>query len=116
MSTKKQKSTTILTSQEQYQSCPRANLLRRLGAYIYNLLAVIALLMLATVIALVVVVIAEALSIIDTSAYPDVAGYLSNSLIFASYLAAVIIIFFAYFWSTARPNAWYESLAFTSAK
>lgn len=110
MSNRKQKNSNHPTLQEQYQSCPRAHFFQRLGAYIYDILAIAALLMLATVVALIIAVIAEKLSIIDTSAYQDLGDYLSKSLLFASYLAAVIIGFYGYFWTnggqTIGMKAW----------
>ncbi len=89
------------TLQEQYQSCPRANFLKRLGAYIYDLFAITALLMLATIFAVLVVIISNKMGIINLDAYKDIADYLANNLIFAGYLAAVIIAFYGYFWSKA---------------
>lgn len=89
------------SKEELYQSCPRAGLFRRLGAYLYDLFAVVSLLILATLLAILVVIIGNYFNIINISAYKDVADYLANNLLFAAYLAAVIIAFYGYFWSKA---------------
>jgi uncharacterized RDD family membrane protein YckC len=89
------------SKEELYQNCPRAGLFRRLGAYLYDLFAVAALLMLATVFAILVVMIGNHTGLINLSAYKDVADYLANNLLFAAYLAVVIIAFYGYFWSKA---------------
>ena len=57
--------------------------------------------MLATVLALLTVVIASKAGAIDLSVYKDTADYLGQSLVFLIYLSVVIIVFFAYFWSQA---------------
>jgi len=90
-----------LSLAEQYQSCERASFFKRLGAYIYDLFALGAVLMLATVLALLTVVIASKAGAIDLSVYKDTADYLGQSLVFLIYLSVVIIVFFAYFWSQA---------------
>lgn len=90
-----------LSLAEQYQHCERASFFRRLGAYIYDLFALLAVLMLAAVAALIVVIISSAMGFIDLTVYTDEADYLSNSPIFLTYLCAVIITFYAYFWTKA---------------
>ncbi|WP_298941469.1 RDD family protein [uncultured Psychromonas sp.] len=90
-----------LSLAEQYQSCERASFFKRLGAYIYDLFALGAVLMLATVLALLAVVIASKVGAIDLSVYKDTADYLGQSLVFLIYLSVVIIGFFTYFWSQA---------------
>ncbi len=87
--------------QQQYQSCPRANFFKRLGAYIYDLFAVSAVLMLAAIFAIIVVIIANNTGLINLDAYQDVADFLSSSQIFALYLATVVIGFYGYFWTKA---------------
>ncbi|MCK5818367.1 MAG: RDD family protein [Psychromonas sp.] len=87
--------------QEQYQDCPRAYFFRRLCAYVYDAMVLIALLMLATVIALGAVVIAQKKGVLDLSAYRDTADYLSKNSIFIIYLAFIIAGFFSYFWTKA---------------
>ena len=59
MAKRNQKKTPKLTLQEQYQGCPRANLFKRLGAYIYDLFALVAVLMLSGIVAILVVIIAS---------------------------------------------------------
>ena len=90
-----------LSLAEQYQRCERASFLRRLGAYIYDLFALAAVLMLAAVLALLVVTIGSATGFIDLTVYTDQADYLSQSPIFLTYLCAVIITFYTYFWTKA---------------
>lgn len=93
--------TTQLNIEEQYQTCERASFFRRLGAYIYDLFAIGAVLMFATVLALIVVVIADKIGSIDLTLYKDSADFLGHSLLFLIYLSVVIIGFYAYFWSRA---------------
>ncbi|MFT6928125.1 MAG: putative RDD family membrane protein YckC [Psychromonas sp.] len=96
--------------QQQYQSCPRANFLKRLGAYIYDLFAVSAVLMLAGIVAIIVVIIASSTGLINLDAYQDVADFLATSQIFALYLAFIVIGFYSYFWTrggqTIGMKAW----------
>ena len=110
MSKQKQKKVHKQTLQEQYQSCPRAHFFKRIGAYIYDLFAVAALLMLAAILAILVVIVGNKTGLINLSAYQDIADYLAHSLIFVAYLAAVVIAFYAYFWTnggqTIGMKAW----------
>lgn len=86
---------------EQYQACERASFFKRLGAYIYDLFALGAMLMLATILALLLVTILNRIAVIDLSLYKDSADYLGQSPAFLIYLCAVIIGFYTYFWSKA---------------
>lgn len=110
MSKQKQKKVNKQTLQEQYQSCPRAHFFKRMGAYIYDLFAITALLMLAAIFAILMVIIGNKIGLIDLTGYKDIADYLAHSLLFAGYLAAVIIAFYGYFWSnggqTIGMKAW----------
>ncbi|MEI6897257.1 MAG: RDD family protein [Psychromonas sp.] len=110
MAKRNQKKVSKTTLQEQYQTCPRANLFKRLGAYLYDLFAVAALLMFAVIVAILVAIISNNLGLIDLSAYRDIADYLSQSSLFAAYLGLVIIAFYAYFWAkggqTIGMKAW----------
>lgn len=90
-----------LSLAEQYQACERASFFKRLGAYIYDLFALGAVLMLATVLALIAVAIANNVGYIDLTLYKDTADYLAQSLAFLIYLSLVIIGFYTYFWSKA---------------
>jgi uncharacterized RDD family membrane protein YckC len=99
-----------LALQERYQSCPRAGLFKRLGAYLYDLFALVAVLMLSVIVAILVVVISGKIGLINLDAYKDTADYLSQSSIFAAYLAFITIAFYAYFWTrggqTIGMKAW----------
>ena len=86
---------------EQYQACERASFFKRLGAYLYDLFALGAVLMLAAILALLIATLANTLSLIDLSLYQDAADYLSHSPVYFIYLCVVIIGFYAYFWTQA---------------
>ena len=101
MAKKNNKVTPQLSLKEQYQACERASFFKRLGAYIYDLFILGALLMLATVLALVVVVITNKIGIIDLSLYKDEGDFLGQSPVFFAYLCVVIIGFYVYFWTKA---------------
>ena len=105
-----QKQVSQQTLQEQYQTCPRANLFKRLGAYIYDLFALAAVLMFAVIFALLVVFLFNKAGLIALSSYQDPASYLSQSGLFSAYLAIVIIGFYTYFWTkggqTIGMKAW----------
>ena len=89
------------TIEEKYQSCPKAHFLRRLGAYLYDLFAILAVLMLAGIFAILVVIIGQNMGLINLDAYRDIADFLASSQLFAFYLAIVVIGFYAYFWTKA---------------
>lgn len=99
MAKRKQKRVNKQSREELYQSCPRANFIIRMGAYIIDLIAVSVLLMLATVFAVLIVMIGNKAGIINISAYKDITDYLAHNLVFAGYLAIVTIAFYGYFWS-----------------
>ena len=96
--------------QAQYQTCPRASLFKRLGAYLYDLFALAALLMFAVIFALLVVILFDKMGLLALSSYQDPASYLSQSGFFSAYLALVMIGFYVYFWSkggqTIGMKAW----------
>jgi uncharacterized RDD family membrane protein YckC len=110
MAKRNQKKTPKLTLQEQYQGCPRANLFKRLGAYIYDLFALVAVLMLSGIVAILVVIIANNTGLINLSAYKDIADYLGKSDVFVAYLGFITVGFYAYFWikggQTIGMKAW----------
>jgi len=85
----------------QYQACERASFFRRLGAYLYDLFALGAVLMLAAILALFVVSIANKFAIIDLSLYQDSADYLSHNPLYFIYLCMVMLGFYTYFWTQA---------------
>lgn len=86
---------------EQYQACERASFFKRLGAYLYDLFALGAILMLAAIVALLVVTIANKVGLIDLSLYKDNAQYLSDNSFYLAYLSFIIVGFYAYFWTKA---------------
>lgn len=94
----------------QYQQSPKAGFLRRMGAYFYDVFMVAALLMLATVLAIIIVAVSNQLGLVNLSTHTDIADYLANSAVFAAYLALVIITFYGYFWchggQTLGMKAW----------
>lgn len=104
------KTTDQANLQSLYQGCPRANFFKRLGAYIYDLFAIFALLMLATAVAVIVVTSGDKIGLIDLSLYQDVGDYLAHSTLFITFLAIVLIAFYGYFWSkggqTIGMKAW----------
>lgn len=110
MAKRNQKKISKLTLQEQYQTCPRANLFKRLGAYIYDLFALAAVLMFSVIFAILAVIIFNNMGLIDLSASQDIADYLSRSTAFAAYLGLVIMAFYSYFWTkggqTIGMKAW----------
>ncbi|GLS89527.1 RDD family protein [Psychromonas marina] len=110
MAKRNQKKVSKKTLQEQYQTCPRANLFKRLGAYIYDLFALAAVLMFSVIFAILVVIIINNMGLINLDAYQDIADYLSRSGVFAAYLTLVIVGFYGYFWSkggqTIGMKAW----------
>ncbi len=76
-------------------NCPRAHLIRRLGAYLIDLITVSVLLLLATVIAVLIVITGDISGLINLSAYQSIAEYLAQSLVFAAYLAMLTVAFTA---------------------
>lgn len=110
MAKNKHKKVTTETLQDRYQTCPRANFFRRLGAYIYDLFAIAAVLMVAGIIAILMVLLGNKMGLMSLEGYQDVAAYLSESTIFALYLALVMVGFYGYFWvkagQTLGMKAW----------
>lgn len=106
----KQAQTAAARLAEQYQACERASFFKRVGALVYDLFILGALLMLATLVALFVVVIGQKIGLLDLSSYKDQGDFLGQSPAFLIYLCAVIIGFYAYFWvkagQTIGMKAW----------
>ena len=98
---RKQKRVNKQSREELYQNCPRADFIKRMGAYFIDLIVVSVLLLLATVFAVLVVMIGNKAGLIDLSAFKDISDYLAHNLVFAGYLAIVTIAFYGYFWSKA---------------
>ncbi|MGF1835756.1 RDD family protein [Photobacterium sanguinicancri] len=82
-----------------------ATLLRRLGAWFYDVLIVAAVLMLAGGIAMALIAGLLQLGILDISGYEDASAYLGKhpvaGMLYSGYLAAVVIAFYAFFWCKA---------------
>ena len=89
-------------------------LFRRLAAWFYDALIVAAILMLAGGIAMAGVALLLHFNILDLAHYEDVSAYLTHhpqaNLLYSSYLGAVIIGFYTYFWThggqTLGMRAW----------
>lgn len=107
---RKTKKTHLIDIKTQYQACERASFFKRFGAYLYDLFALGAVLMLATIFALLVVVIGNKMGAIDLTLYQDEGDYLGHSRIFLLYLCMVIVSFYGYFWTlggqTIGMKAW----------
>lgn len=99
MAKSKQKNVSKKSKEELYQSCPHANFIKRMGAYLLDLIVVSILLMLATVFAFLIVMAGNKTGLIDLSAYQDITDYLAHNLLFSGYLAVVTVAFYGYFWS-----------------
>ena len=99
MTKRKQKIANKQSKEELYQSCPRANFIKRMGAYILDLIAVSILLMLATVFAIFIIMVGNKAGLINLTAYTNIPDYLAHNLVFAGYLAIVSVAFYGYFWS-----------------
>jgi uncharacterized RDD family membrane protein YckC len=85
-----------------YQSAPRAPLWRRLAAMMYDVMALIALMMLAMGLALMVVKGLQIAGVLATEGYIDTADYVQKHAIwFQLYLIVGIFSFYVYFWSKA---------------
>ena len=104
------KKTDKASPQDLYQGSPRANFFKRLGAYVYDLFAIFALLMLATATAVIIVASSVKMGLMDLANYQDVGDYLAHNTLFAAFLAIVAIAFYGYFWSkggqTIGMKAW----------
>ena len=81
------------------------SLFRRLGAWLYDSLIIIAVLMLAGGVSVALTAGLSSLGIINTSGYLDISDYMSRhpsaSILYSSYLVTVAISFFTYFWCQA---------------
>ncbi|MCD9522941.1 RDD family protein [Photobacterium carnosum] len=81
------------------------NLFRRLGAWFYDMLIVVAILMVAGALAMAIVAALLHVGVLTLGNYQDASNYLiSNptaSTLYSAYLAIVIIGFYSYFWTQA---------------
>ncbi len=92
------------------QPHPRAGFLRRFGAWVYDFLIVVAILLLATLIALAVQAGAIELGMLNLAEGLDPSENLRTSLFFQAYLVFCLFGFFIWFWrrggQTAGMKTW----------
>ncbi|AEY00652.1 RDD domain-containing protein [Oceanimonas sp. GK1] len=84
-----------------YAGLPRAGVLRRLGAWLYDFLVVVALLMVAGFVCFGLTALALHLGWIDLGAHEDTAALLSASRSYQLVLLAVVLGFYCWFWRTS---------------
>ena len=87
-----------------YQSAPRAPLWRRLAAMMYDVMALIALIMLGAAVAAFIVNAGEKFGIISFDGYKDYADYMNSGWrrwAYLVYFFTITICFYVYFWSKA---------------
>ncbi|MEH8019816.1 MULTISPECIES: RDD family protein [Rheinheimera] len=94
-----------------FANAPRAGLIRRLAAMIYDWLVLVALWMAAMVLALLLVALLNSLDIISLANYTDHADFITQHKIwFQLYSALCLIWFYLYFWchggQTLGMRAW----------
>ncbi|OBU17651.1 hypothetical protein AYY19_12190 [Photobacterium aquimaris] len=81
------------------------SLLRRLGAWFYDMLIIVAILMVAGALAMAVVAALLHLDVLTLGNYQDASDYLMSdptaSMLYSAYLAMIIIGFYSYFWTQA---------------
>lgn len=85
-----------------FADAPRAGLIRRLAAIVYDALIVIALLMFAMTLALFAVAVLEKTGLISLHGYQDSADYIQQHAVwFQLYLVVWVVWFYLYFWCKA---------------
>ena len=99
MSKHKQKKVQRKNTEKHHNNAFRANFISRIGAYFIDLLTLSLLLISATFVAVLMVMVCNAIGVINLGNYTGIGNYLAQSLLFASYLALIIIAFYSYFWS-----------------
>lgn len=81
------------------------SLLRRLGAWFYDMLIIVAILMVAGALAMAVVAALLHIGVLTLGNYQDASDYLMSdptaSMLYSTYLAMIIIGFYSYFWTQA---------------
>lgn len=82
----------------EYEKAPRAGFWRRIGAIVYDLLVVTAVIMLASGIALGFVGLLTATGLLSLQEGQDHASVLQGNWLYSLYLVAVVIWFYAGFW------------------
>lgn len=97
-------------AQQLHASFPSAGFLRRLAAWVYDFLVAVAIVMLASAVALGFVAILGATDVITITEQHDHAEWLNHGPWFGIYLLAVLAVFFGYFWfssgQTLGMRAW----------
>ncbi|WP_168388242.1 RDD family protein [Zobellella endophytica] len=84
-----------------FSGLPRAGVLRRLGAWLYDFLIVTALLMVAGFIGFGLTQLALVLGWIGLGAHADTAALLGASRLYSLYLLSVVMGFYSWFWHTS---------------
>lgn len=84
-----------------FTGLPRAGVLRRLGAWLYDVLVVVALLMVAGFVGFGAVQLALVLGWLQLGEYPDTAALLGASRLYSLYLLSVVLGFYGWFWHTS---------------
>ncbi|GGB36863.1 RDD family protein [Oceanisphaera marina] len=90
-----------MSSYSDYVGLPRAGLMRRLAAWLYDLLVVISLLMVTGFIYFGVTALALSMGWINLGSYEDTAALLSASRGYQLCLLAVALFFYCWFWRTS---------------
>ncbi|MBT42947.1 MAG: hypothetical protein CMF12_10515 [Idiomarina sp.] len=91
----------VTEAQKLHASFPSAGILRRLAAWIYDLLVAAAIIMLASAVALAFAGILSATGMITLTEEFDHAAWLAQGPWYSIYLITVVAIFFGYFWKTS---------------
>ncbi|MGB5856441.1 MAG: RDD family protein [Oceanisphaera sp.] len=90
-----------MSSYSDYVGLPRAGLMRRLAAWLYDLLVVVSLLMVTGFVYFGVTVLALNMGWISLGPYEDTAALLSASRWYQLCLLAVALFFYCWFWRTS---------------
>lgn len=97
-------------AQELHASFPSAGFLRRLAAWVYDFLVAVAIIMLASALALGLAAALTALDWVQLTEGMDHAGWLAQGPWYSIYLISVLTIFFGWFWKrsgqTIGMRAW----------
>lgn len=91
----------VSNAQKLHASFPSAGFSRRLAAWIYDLLVAVAIIMLASALALAFAGILSASGMITLTEDFDHAAWLAQGPWYSIYLVAVLALFFGYFWKTS---------------
>lgn len=99
MANRKKQKTNNKNKEKSLPIYPRANFIRRMGAYFLDLVSVTMLLAITTIIAFIFIMIANKVGVIDITNYKDISDYLAHNLMFMAILSAITILFYGYYWS-----------------